>query len=85
MGERNLLCFRWGRLVLSPGRERLAMSPGREGVVLSPGRERLVVAQTISSEFFSITDFYTRKNSWEYRETPFEETGFRAVGPWLVA
>ena len=34
---------------------------------------------------FSITDFGTLKNSWEMRETPFGETGLRAVEPWLAA
>ena len=33
---------------------------------------------------FSTVDFCTRENSWEMRETPFGETGFWAVAPWLV-
>ena len=40
MGQINLLCFRWGGLVWSPGRERLAMSPSRERLPLSPGQGR---------------------------------------------
>ena len=34
---------------------------------------------------FGITDFSTREKAWEMRETPFGETGFRAVGLWLAA
>ena len=34
---------------------------------------------------FSVADFGTLKSSWEMRETPFGETDFRAMGPWLAA
>ena len=34
---------------------------------------------------FSVTDFGTFTKSWKMRETPFGETGFRAVGSRLVA
>ena len=35
--------------------------------------------------FFSVAHFDSLKKSWEMWETPFGETGFRAVGPWLAA
>ena len=33
---------------------------------------------------FSTVDSCSGKKSWEMQETPFGETGFRVVGPWLA-
>ena len=84
------------RVVFSPVRERPESLPYRKDQNLSrTGKNCLKYSLSRPGEIcgcsnaplriFSVADFCTLKYSWEMRETPFEETGFQAVGPWLAA
>ena len=64
--------------------ERTSLSRTGESCTLSRTGESCRCANA-PLRIFTVADFRTRKKPWEMRETPFGETCFRAVGPWLAA